>query len=124
MTRQITRESGIILTKDSKIPTVLYVRYSSKNMPHVTGTISAMDNGWLATVSTLPPPDEPDEYPPVTFMPKAGRQGCETLETAIEAVEEQIRNWEAEFDKNYVYGDAVGNRQRREVDALFGSDGK
>ena len=124
MTRQITRESGVILTKDSKIPTVLYVRYSSKNMPHVTGTISAMDNGWLATVSTLPPPDEPNEYPPVTFIQKAGRQGCETLETAIEAVEEQIRDWEAEFDKHYEYGDAVGNRQRREVDALFDPDGK
>lgn len=124
MTRQITRESGVILTKDSKIPTVLYVRYSSKNMPHVTGTISAMDNGWLATVSTLPPPDERSEYPPVTFIQQAGRQGCETLEEAIEAVEEQIRDWEAEFDKHYVYGDAVGNRQRSEVDALFGPDGK
>ena len=59
MPEEITRESGVTLTRDSRNPSILYARYNSDNLKNVTGTIRPDGDGWRVSVDLPFPPNRP-----------------------------------------------------------------
>ena len=119
MTQQIARPSGVVLARDSKVSTLIHIRYSSTNLPNIIGTIRASVRGWNVSVQ-LP---TPDNTPEAISDLLAGYDGqyLDTLDEAIVQLEERISDREEWFNTHKARVAAQTDRQRQEVDGLFGA---
>ncbi len=118
MTQEISRASGVTLTRDSKLPTVIYIRYSSANLPNIAGNIQGTGDGWKITVYLPTPDGTPD--PISELLEGYDSQVQETLDQAIEELESRIANREEWFKVHKTRIAGLGERHRQEADALFG----
>ena len=122
MPEQITRESGVILTRDPKTPNILHVRYNSDNMKNVTGTIRPEGDEWRVLVDLPSPTLRPRIAAPPDVLTKP-RVNPVTLPEAIQELEGQIRRREVMFDEHNRNVAHQEERHHQEIDKLFGEGG-
>ena len=116
MPEETTRASGITLTRDSRDPYLLHVRYNSDNLKNVTGTIRPDGDGWRVSVD-LPSPPILTAIEPIDSL---RINNPETLSAAIEDLENRIRLREELFAEYHRNVSLHAARHRREIDDLFG----
>ena len=122
MTQQVVRDSGVILTRDSKVPTILHVRYSSKNLVSVTGVIRPTPDGWRVSVNLPTAPvsiGNPQPFPETLNLLSGRAETHSTLEEAIGDLEQRIQDRENEFDEHHRRAYDISNRMGQEVDDFF-----
>ena len=119
MAEEITRPSGVVLVRDSKIATLVHIRYSSTNLPDITGFIRASTQGWRTSIQ-LPTPDNAAEDIEVLLADYDNRFQ-DTLEEAIGVLEERIKDREDWFNTHNAKVAEQTARHQQEADRLFGT---